>query len=105
MLPRFMTSLAFVTAFPVVAFSQGSAKADRFALLVGIDDFDHADLKKLQYAENDMLELQTVLRNAGYQVELLAGKAATKKRFEAELRAVTDRFPKNGTLIVALAGH
>src|SRR5436309_431738 len=48
------------------------AKAGKkYALLVGVCEYEHARLSDLQFAENDVAELAKLLRPAGFDVSLL----------------------------------
>jgi uncharacterized protein YkwD len=83
----------------------------KYALLVGVNRYDHPKLKPLKYAENDATDLAGVLRKAGYQVVLLTGSARTKGlrptkgNIEARLRQVLRKCRSGDTALVALAGH
>src|SRR5687768_12644986 len=55
----------------------------RYAVLAGVEDYDHAKLEKLEYADDDAQALAELLGKAGYQVTLLcdsAGKANSSQR-------------------------
>ena len=77
----------------------------RYALLVGVNEYDHNSLPKLGCAENDVQRLKKVLEGKGYQVELLTGKAATKVAIEAAVGRRAENHKKGDTLLVGLAGH
>ena len=82
----------------------------KYALLVSVGRYDHADLKPLQFAENDVVELGKVLADPahGYAVTTLADSTAvkpTKKNIDAALRKVLDACKKGDTVVVGLAGH
>jgi hypothetical protein len=51
----------------------------KYALLVGINEYDHAKLPALKYAENDAADLAVVLRKAGYEVIVLSGAEGKKE--------------------------
>jgi hypothetical protein len=50
---------------------EGTVSKNRFALLVGINGYEHEKLPPLRYAAQDAAELAQVLEQAGYQVTLL----------------------------------
>jgi tetratricopeptide (TPR) repeat protein len=86
----------------------------KYALLVGVNNYDHARLPPLKYAENDATDLARVLTEAGYEVVLLTGAAGarkaerrpTKANIEARLEEVLcTRCKRGDTVLVALAGH
>ncbi|MBY0228862.1 MAG: caspase family protein, partial [Gemmataceae bacterium] len=53
------------------------ARADRYALLVGIKEYDGAELTPLDYTENDAEGLGKVLSRAGYKrVVLMTQRSA-----------------------------
>ena len=109
-----MNALKFLLAALVVA-TPAAAQDDgkRYAVLVGVNDYDHAKLKPLKYAEADAAELRDVLKAAGYETTLLttaAGKATasaapTKANVEKALAAVLDKGKRRDTILVCLAGH
>jgi uncharacterized caspase-like protein len=93
-----------------------SAQADtpkRYALLVGVNEYQHEKLKKLDFAVNDAHDLADLLKQAGYQITLLSDRAGhddkdrapTRANIERELKAVLDRAGKKDTVLIALAGH
>jgi len=102
---RLALPLVVLVLASAAALGQQPPEPQRFALLVGVNEYDHEELKKLQFAENDVNELGDVLKKGGYEVTRLTGKDATKKAVEEKLLAITKAFPKNGVLIVAFAGH
>src|SRR5437016_3776117 len=51
----------------------------RYAILVGIKDYDHNKLKPLDYPENDATDLARLLGAAGYEVALLTGTEGAKR--------------------------
>jgi formylglycine-generating enzyme required for sulfatase activity len=89
----------------------GKPPGKRYALLVGINVYEHPKLAALKFAENDAADLARVLRKAGYEVILLTGSAKGKSRraekanLEARLKEVLDRCKGGDTVVVALAGH
>jgi Caspase domain len=55
-----------------------SAQADtpkRYALLVGVNNYQHEKLKKLDFAVNDAHDLADLLKQAGYHITLLSDRA------------------------------
>ena len=104
---RLSLALVFLAA-PAIA-----EDGKRYAVLVGVNDYDHVKLTKLKYAEADATELRDVFKAAGYDATLLAtalGKAnaaaaPTKANVERAIKAVLDKGKRNDTVVVALAGH
>jgi hypothetical protein len=87
------------------------ARGKKYALLVGVNVYEHAKLAPLKYAENDASTLGEVLRRAGYEVVVLTGSAKTARlrptrvNIEARLKEMLDRCRRGDTALVALAGH
>jgi hypothetical protein len=107
---------AGVVASLLLALSAASSfvtAAERYALLVGINEYQHAKLTPLKYAVNDVTELADVLKKAEYQVTLLTGAAGkkdeklapTKANIEKRLHEVVRRCQKGDTLLLAFTGH
>src|SRR5262245_59606171 len=95
---------SFVTAQEVAA--------KRLALLVGINEYQHAKLPPLKFAVNDVTELGKVLEGAGYEITLLTddrGKkdekfAPTKANIDKHLHGLARRCRKGDTFLLALTG-
>jgi formylglycine-generating enzyme required for sulfatase activity len=102
-----MMGTFLVLFLSLLAIAQEKAGGKRCALLVGINEYEHQTLKKLAWAENDVVELGEELgkKNAGYEVVLLKGSEATKKKIEGELKRLSRKCGKGDTLLVGLAGH
>src|SRR5262245_48557882 len=87
--------------------------AKKYALLVGINDYDHAKLPALKYAENDVADLAVLLRKAGYEVVVLSGAEGkrdrahepTKENIDKSLAALLKKYQKGDTILLAFAGH
>jgi uncharacterized caspase-like protein len=83
----------------------------KYALLVGINTYEHEKLTPLRYAENDARGLSKVLQEAGYEVVLLTGSARTrsqrptKANIETRLKEVLGKCRRGDMALVALAGH
>jgi hypothetical protein len=89
---------------------------DRYALLVGVREYDEGELRSLQYPEADVTDLAGVLRGAGYRPEnivlLTQTEGARKARFlplaaniRRELRLLLKNCSPADNVLVALAGH
>jgi formylglycine-generating enzyme required for sulfatase activity len=87
----------------------------KFALLVGVCEYNHDKLKDLKYTENDVEELARILRDnsAGFEVTLLTttrGKKdesaqPTAKNIRVQLKRILAKRTKHDTVLVALSGH
>jgi formylglycine-generating enzyme required for sulfatase activity len=96
-------------ALPLLWGQQPAGK--KYAVLVGVNRYQHPKLPSLSYAEADVTELAGVLKKAGYQVTLLTGTAPdaglrpTRANIDKHLRAVLRGCKKGDTALLAFAGH
>lgn len=92
------------------------AKGNRYALLVGIKQYDPTELTNLQYAEDDVTGLAKLLEGAGYRPEniMLMTQAGGAKNSRAlplaanikkELELLLKGRTKDDVVLVAFAGH
>ena len=113
-----------VVPLALVALACGTAAAQRagppagrkYALLVGVRQYDSADLRELDYAEADVAELARVFLDQGYRPEdvvlmtMARGAENVRRlpmrdRIRRELKLLLqDRRPADN-VVVALAGH
>lgn len=106
-----MSARLFVSAaLAVFATIPAQAAEARYALIVGVNEYDKKQFPALHYAENDAKELAAVLRPAGYRVRLLLGSSAgadeaTRANITAAIDDVLGRVNKNDVLVIGLAGH
>jgi TPR repeat protein len=91
-----------------------NAAGKRYALLVGVREYDHADLGELKYTENDVEELAVVLKDSGYaEVVVLtssrgkktAAYKPTARNIRTQLSRLSNLVTKHDLLLVALSGH
>jgi formylglycine-generating enzyme required for sulfatase activity len=94
--------------------AQGNSAAGRkMAFLVGVKNYDHADLKDLDFPEHDVEELASVLKSDGFQVVLLTTQAGRKDaqnkptagNIRGRLKGLLQGATKQDLMIVGLAGH
>ena len=91
----------------------GAATGERFALLVGVNYYEHPKLPALRFAEADVTELAEVLQTAGYRVTLLTGaegdrdpsRRPTRANIEKRLAELLGGCRKGDTVVVGLSGH
>ena len=62
----------------------GGAKGEKYALLVGVRQYETPDLRALKYSESDVEELAKVLIKSGYRPENV--KLMTQRRGAEETR-------------------
>ncbi|MFL5327904.1 MAG: caspase domain-containing protein [Gemmataceae bacterium] len=110
----FKCALPFVLALCCGTLHAADAPAGKkYAILVGVNAYDHARLPALKYAVNDAAELGALLGKQGYIVTLLTDATGeenkallpTKINIEATLKTVFDTCKKDDTLLIGLAGH
>jgi formylglycine-generating enzyme required for sulfatase activity len=104
-----VVALATLAVLPLVWAQPPAGK--KYAVLVGVNRYQHDQLKKLSYAEADVADLADLLRKAGYQVTLLTGSAQdegllpTKQNIERRMRQVLDGCREGDTVVLAFSGH
>jgi TPR repeat protein len=82
--------------------------AEKYALLIGISAYDHSAMNKpepLMYPEEDARALGQLLKDGGYRVDLLLGKAATQKAIRARIAELDRQGSTDGVVLVGLFGH
>src|SRR5258706_8611828 len=87
-------------------------RGKKYALVVGVNEYQHPNLPNLRFAVNDARELHAILKKARYDVVLLsdeAGKAdakfvPTKQNIKEQFDKMMDhgRFNKDDMFLVAL---
>jgi formylglycine-generating enzyme required for sulfatase activity len=112
---RVVALAGLVGALVLVAPARTQAVAPkRYALLVGVGEYDHARLRDLRYAENDVEELGKLLKQGGYdEVVLLTSKRGriveaaqpTAANIRKQMKRLLAQVRKADVVLVALAGH
>lgn len=86
----------------------------KYAVLVGVRDYDRNQLRSLPYPENDVQELAEVLKSSGFRrVELLTQTAGAKqsrylptaKIIREALKGILEDRNAGDLVLVAFAGH
>ena len=98
----------FLTIATILLLSTVSQAAEKYALLIGIANYDHAEMNKpepLQFPEDDAKALGTLLKSGGYEVELLLGKAATQTAIRQKLESLKKKADAEGVVLIGLFGH
>ncbi|MBY0458519.1 MAG: caspase family protein [Gemmataceae bacterium] len=85
-------------------------KAKKLALLVGVNQYDHAKLSDLKFAERDATELADVLKKAGFETRVLLASGEKKDRATVSnarqaIKDVADGLTKRDLLVVLLSGQ
>lgn len=96
---------------PTLAMAQ---EEKRIALLIGVEEYERRGFSNLSYAEDDMQALADVLKQQGFEVQLLlgSGEGAAKANRANIMKAIDEQFitqlkqlKKSDIALVALAGH
>ena len=91
-----------------------NAQEKRLALLVGVNKYQHQEkgdyiLNPLQYAEQDVLEMEALLLQSGFSVTKIIGKDATssaiKEAFKAFHEATTTDPHPESCFVFHFSGH
>jgi uncharacterized caspase-like protein len=94
--------------------SNWPSSAKRYALVIGVDQYDDNKVGQLKGAANDAKTLAKVLeKNAGFptkQIVLLTSdqtgdRRSTRANILREMSDLSSTVPKDGLLLVAFAGH
>ena len=110
-MPAVVVALAAVLPVADLLFAQPPAVAGKkYALLVGVNEYDNRTLANLSYAERDVTELAKVLKANGFEVTILLGSGtgaakATRANIEKVVADLLDKVTKKDTLLTAFAGH
>src|SRR5262245_23840201 len=97
----------------LVVTAPANAEGKKYALLVGVKEYDHFKLAPLKYTENDVTELAQLLRPAGFDVTLLTDSEGKKDKggkpiaenIRAGLKRLLGGKTRHDTILVALSGH
>jgi len=99
-------TMALVLALAMFALCQPCwAGAKRFALLVGVNNYEGTGLQSLRHTVRDMEELQAELKKEGFEVELLSNREATKVNVAFQLKRIQAKRGVGDLLLVAMSGH
>ena len=81
------------------------ATGKKYALLVGMNKYESAQVQELKYAKNDIDELKRVLDEQGYDVRVVADDSAYRHRIISALTNLALRATEADTFILYYAGH
>src|SRR5205807_10057704 len=99
---------------PAAALAVLPTSSKRFGLVIGVDEYQDAQINKLEGATNDAKSIvEALIQYAGFprdQVSLLTGDQPTERRptrgnILRRLSNLRTAVPKDGLLLVAFAGH
>jgi hypothetical protein len=92
----------------------GTSRGKKYALVVGVRDYESSKLDPLRYTENDAEDLAAVLeKQGGFVVRLLTtargakvkADAPTSANLRAEIKALLANKVRDDTVLIALVGH
>ncbi|MGL4550640.1 MAG: tetratricopeptide repeat protein [Gemmataceae bacterium] len=87
---------------------------ERYALLVGVKQYDRAELTALEYTENDVTALSLYLKASGYKRVVLMTQSAgamearylpTAANVRKELKGLLEDRTDDDTVVLAFCGH
>ncbi len=87
--------------------SHQSGKLGAFkALIIGINDYEDADIPTLETAVNDARAMASILEEKyGFKVDLMLDRKATKKAIFSALRKLAATTKKDDSVLIYYAGH
>ncbi len=95
-----------------LALSQSLAGQDKYAVLVGVGDYDPAKFDRLQFAKDDASVLGKTLDKIGFQTTLITADAPSPRlrptnpqKILTAVQSVANSCIKGDTLFVSLSGH
>jgi hypothetical protein len=110
-----LCSLLCLTALALTAGVQAQpALGKKYALVVGVRDYESGKFEPLRFTENDAEELAAVLRDqGGFAVRVLTSARGKKRRADAPIlenlraaiKGMLARKKREDTVLVALSGH
>ena len=91
----------------VVVVSHDTIAADKYALLVGVTKYEHAQMNRtpLKYPEADAKSVAELLGKSGYTVKVLLGKQATEKAIQEALKQAESEGTEEGVVLIGMFGH
>ncbi|WP_157605445.1 SUMF1/EgtB/PvdO family nonheme iron enzyme [Schlesneria paludicola] len=103
---KMLTTIAalFLCVGPICA---QEPKPQKYALLDAVREYDHPDMNQtpIQYPEVDAKSMNDLLKEAGYEVDLLLGKQATQDIIRNKLATFATKGGNKGVVVVGLFGH
>ena len=108
-------SLALAAVLPLLSRGDGVPPGNKYAVLVGVRQYDNNELHDLNYAEADVEALAEVLSQSGYKRVVLMTQTVGAEAGAAfcrwpptsamSLKGVLEDRAEGDTVLVALAGH
>ena len=92
-----------VAMMPRVAESQNVGR--RYALLVGVSSAMRRGVPRLNFVDNDIEQLERLLKRQGYEVRTVPNDRADRRRILEELYSHALRLTEEDTFVLYYAGH
>src|SRR5262245_56937221 len=114
---KVLAAVGFLAAAgPALAQDKPKPLGEKYALLVGVRQYGDNELRPLQFAEADVVQLAQVLRDSGFRTEIVVlltqARGAENHRFlplaaniRKELRLLLKNRTRADSFVVAFAGH
>ena len=102
---RLILSLLLIPSLLLVS---TAAEPKKYALVIGVSEYEKEGFPNLRYADRDANELAAELKKQDFAVLTVIGKLATKEKVEQELDrflAATRRLGKQDIVMIYFAGH
>ena len=112
-----LCALGLAAVFPLRSLADDEAPSGkRYALLVGVRKYRKDELRRLEYAENDVNDLAQLLKAAGYRRVILMTQSEaaatgndevlpTAENIRIQLKSLLEDRKPEDTVLVAFSGH
>jgi len=109
----FQLAVALIVATQIGVNAQSSGPGRKLAFLVGVTEYDHDQLANLRFCENNVTDLNDVLKAQGYRTRILTSAASkdtpelapTAANVRIQLKAFLKGATKRDLVLIGLAGH
>jgi hypothetical protein len=90
---------------PAAAPASAQAPGRRFALLIGVNAALQTGVRKLNFVDNDLLELEKLMKRQGYEVRTVPNDRGDRERIINELYRHALELNERDTFVLYFAGH
>ena len=98
-------SVAAMSALAPAVASADPEVGRRYALLIGVSDWLKPGAQKLNWVDNDVVELGKLLQREGYKVTTVPNDRADRRRIVEELYKHARELSEKDTFVLYYAGH
>ena len=85
---------------------------DKYAVLIGVESYDPSVLGRLEYAEDDAMELGNSLKDLGFKTKVMTGqsrvstgKPTSPGKILTVLKTQMNNCAEGDTMVISLSGH